>query len=102
MKNGYATLWHKEPNGTYKKILFDKILITKEEKEELKGVISTKNSNVKIRLFCEVPIDIQTGDRISEGIAFSQIPPENAYVISEIKQNFNCSKKLRHYKLLCL
>ncbi len=102
MEYSCATLWHKMPNGTYKRILFDRVLITKTRGAHIGGSVIDEENKMRARIFVPSKTDISIGDMLCEGYEISLIPTPDAHIIREIKENFSTSSKLRHYNVLCV
>ena len=102
MKYSLITLWHKKPDGTYKRILFDRVLILKKKGLEVGGSVINEDNTMQVRIFTDKKCEISVGDMILGGYETSLTPPQDAYIIKEIKENFSTSANLRHYKVLCV
>lgn len=102
MKYGCATLWHKMPDGIYKRILFDRVLITKKKGAKIGGSVIDNDSLMRVRIFLPSKTDISVGDMICDGYEISLSPTPDAYIIKEIKENFSTSANLRHYNIMCV
>ncbi len=102
MKCGCATLWHKLPDGNYKRILFDRVLITKKRGAKIGGSVIDREDSMSARIFLPSKTDISIGDVISDGYEISLSPTPDAYIIKEIKENFSTSANLRHYNIMCV
>ena len=102
MKYGCATLWHKMPDGNYKRILFDRVLITKKKGAKIGGSVIDNDNLMRVRIFLPSKTDISVGDMICDGYEISLSPTPDAYIIKEIKENFSTSANLRHYNIMCV
>lgn len=102
MKYSLITLWHKMPDDTYKRILFNRVLISEKKGLEVGGSVINENNKVEARIFSVTKCDISVGDRLVSGYESMLIPPPDAYIIKEIKENFSTSANLRHYKVVCV
>lgn len=102
MKYSSVTLWHKMPDDTYKRILFDRVLISEKEGLELGGSVINKNNTFEARIFSVSKCEISVGDKLCCGYESVLTPPPDAYVIKEIKENFSTSANLRHYRVVCV
>ncbi|MBR3791854.1 MAG: hypothetical protein IKK18_04050 [Clostridia bacterium] len=102
MKYSCATLWHKLPGGNYKRILFDRVLITKKRGANIGGSVVDSQNSMRARIFLPSKIDISIGDMIFDGYEASLSPTPDAYIIKEIKENFSTSANLRHYNIMCV
>ncbi len=102
MKYSCATLWHKMPDKTYKRILFDRVLITHERGTEIGGSVRDKKDTLKAKIFSLTKCSISPGDMICDGYEISLTPPPHAYIIEKIRENFGTSANLRHYSIECV
>jgi len=102
MKYRSVTLWHKMPDDTYKRILFDRVLISEKKGLEVGGSVINENNKFEARIFSVKKCDIGVGDSLVSGYESMLIPPSDAYIIKEIKENFSTSANLRHYKVVCV
>ena len=100
MKYNLLTLWHKMPDGSYKRILFDKVLIFEKKRLDTLGSVIDEDNHLEARIFSVSRRDISVGDMISAGYESSLTPPDNAYMINEIKENFSTNANLRHYRII--
>lgn len=96
------TLWHKNANSTYSRFVFQHSVITEVEGQKISGSQRTDENNVRVRLFTVKQCPIETGDRLILGYSVSDEPPEDAYIISSLKKNFDVSPALRHYRAECV
>ena len=102
MKYSSVTLWHKMPDKTYKRILFDRVLISEKKGLELGGSVINEDNTLEARIFSVSKCEISVGDKLCNGYESTLIPPPDAYVIKEIKENFSTSANLRHYRVMCV
>ena len=102
MKFNYVTVWHKSDDGGYERKIFDRATISKYSFSDVLGAAFTKKDNHTIRIFSVNNPDISVGDRIYDGYEVCDYPTDKAYIIKEIKNNMNASKKLRHYRIECV
>ena len=102
MKFECATLWHKLPDKTYKRILFNKVLITRERGIEAGGSLIDKKYTLKARIFTLSKCDILPGDLFCDGYEVGLIPPDDAYIIESVRDNFSTSTNLKHYSISCV
>ena len=102
MKFNCVTVWHKNNDGGYERMIFDRATVSKYSFSDVFGSGITKKDSHTIRIFCGTTPDISIGDRICDGYEVSDYPPDKAYIIKEIKNNMNASKKLRHCRLECV
>ena len=102
MKYRSVTLWHRMPDDTYKRILFERVLISKKTGLKVGGSVIDEKNEFEARIFSVAKVGISVGDRITDGYEASTTPPPNAYIIKEIKENFSTSANLRHYRIVCV
>ena len=102
MKYNLITLWHKKPDGTYKRILFDRVLIFEKKGLEIGGSVINEDNKLEARIFTAKKCEISAGDFVLPKNESSLTPPKGAYIIKEIKENFSTSANLRHYRVLCV
>ena len=102
MEYSSVTLWHKMPDGAYKRILFDRVLITKTRGAQIGGSVIDEKNSMRARIFVPSKTEISIGDMLCDGYDISMMPTPDAYIIKEIKENFSTSAKLRHYNVLCV
>lgn len=102
MRYSCATLWHKMPDGDYKRILFDRVLITKTRGAQIGGSVIDDENSIKARIFVTSKTDISIGDMLCDGYEISLTPTPDAHIIKEIKENFSTSANLRHYSVMCV
>ena len=102
MKYNLITLWHKKPDGTYKRILFDRVLIFEKKGLEIGGSVINEDNTLEVRIFTAKKCELSAGDFILPKNESSLTPPKGAYIIKEIKENFSTSANLRHYRVLCV
>lgn len=100
MKYNLLTLWHKRPDGSYKRILFDKVLIFEKKGLNTHGSVMDEDNRLEARIFSISKRDISVGDMIFAGYESSLTPPKNAYIVKEIKENFSTNANLRHYRII--
>ena len=100
MKYKSMTLWHKLPEGSYKRILFDRVLISETKGLRVGGSVVDKDNNLEARIFCITKCPVSVGDRVCIGYESSLTPTPDSYIIKEIKENFSTSANLRHYKVV--
>ncbi len=100
MKYSLLTLWHKKPDGSYKRILFDKVLIFEKKRLSTLGSVIDEDNYLEARIFSVSRRDISVGDMILAGYEASLTPPDNAYIIKEIRENFSTNANLRHYRII--
>ncbi|MBQ3038201.1 MAG: hypothetical protein IJD30_03375 [Clostridia bacterium] len=96
------TLWHKKNNGEFSRIVFEHTVTSEIKGQEIKGSQRTERSSVRARLFTVRECNIQAGDKLILGYSASNAPPDNAYIISSLKKNFDVSPALRHYRADCV
>ena len=102
MKYRSVTLWHKMPDKTYKRILFDRVLISERKGLMVGGSVVNEDNTLDARIFSVSRCEISVGDKLCCGYEAMLTPPPNAYVIKEIKENFSTSANLRHYRVMCV
>ena len=102
MKYSCATLWHKLPDGNYKRILFDRVLITKKRGARIGGSVMDREDSMRVRIYLPYKTDISIGDMLLDGYEVSLLPTPDAHIIKEIKENFSTSANLRHYNIMCV
>lgn len=102
MKFECVTLWHKENDGSYKRILFEHSNVTKHMSIKTLGSEKTENNSMLVRLFCLSPCGVRVGDKLCQGYDASGVPPEDSYIITDLEENFKSSARLRHYKAACV
>ena len=94
-----VTLWHKKPDESYERILFDKVLIFEKKRQDTFGSVIDGNNHLEARIFSVSKRNIALGDMIAIGYESSLTPTDNAYIINEIRENFSTNANLRHYKI---
>lgn len=87
------------PNEAYKRILLEKALVSEKRGIKPGGAAVDEDNAAMVRIFSAVGCEISVGDSFVVGYEPSVIPPEDAYVIKELKENFGASVNLRHYKI---
>ena len=102
MRYKCVTVWHKLSDGTYKKMYFEHSHITKIEKDIILGSQITQNNSMRVRMYCINPCGVSVGDRLTDSYSKKDVPPDNAYTITELKENFDASLRLRHYRAECI
>lgn len=96
------TLWHKKDSSKYSRIVFDHAVVTAVKGQKILGSQRTDEGTARVRLFTVRECDVQPGDRLIQGYSVSCEPPEDAFIISSLKKNFDVSPALRHYRADCV
>ena len=102
MRYKCVTLWHKTDKNSYKRILFEHAYVINTKKDNIRACEQSENNSMRIRLFCISKCDINVGDFVCVGYNISDVPPRDAFIITELRENFDVSLRLRHYKLDCI
>lgn len=102
MKYKTVTIWHKTANNSYDKTVCKRSFILSHEKASVGGSGITVNNSMTVRCFTNAKFPVSAGDKIYCDNILSAVPPENAFIIKEIKENFNCSARLKHYRFECV
>ncbi len=102
MKFETATIWHKINNTTYVKTVCYRSFICLVKKANVSGTDMTADNSLTVRCFTYSKFPVSPGDRICCNLILSKDPPADAFIIKEIKENFNSSARLRHYRFECV
>lgn len=100
MRYTSVTVWHKK-GQEYKRILFERAMVSKAQTIKGYAAEQTESNNISIRAYTICDCGIFAGDRLCMGYDEAIYPPEDAYVITEVKGFFNAGAGLRHYRFKC-
>lgn len=95
-----VTIWHKK-GDEYKRLFFDSATVTEAKAIEGSAAGELEKNYALIRIYALYESEISVGDKLCAGYDEALAPPEEAYIITEIKGFFNGAATLRHYRLKC-
>lgn len=101
MRKKCVTLWHRTGDKSFKRILLNNCNIKQLSGIKALGSEVTQKNSLKVRIFSGQGLDISTGDRLLIGDVAGINPPQNAFIITQLTQNFDVSNKLKHYRVDC-
>ncbi len=100
MKYRSVTIWHPDGEGGFERELYEKALISSNDKIEMGGDFQTASREMTVRIFSKKPCVIFPGDYICRDYDEAPTPPVDSLFIVSVTSFFGAGAT-RHYRLDC-
>ena len=87
-------------NGQVKKLYFSGVLVRAVSSALQDKTALENNSNISVRIFDEKALAILPGDKVIFGEVGEEIPYNEAFTVTSVRNNIRGSKKTDHVRLI--